>query len=232
MRRSAPLVILLVGALAAVVLAAVPAQAAAPVTGRLVDVTGGHPPAVGMHVRLRVLNDSGGPGAVVATATTNSNGRFSLDPGSSTADEFYVQVVAGRYQGGWVGGAPRGAQPTPDAANTWAPGSAIGRIWVNPAFMRGVVVDSETRKPLRGIRVSGRSFNDTSQPLRVDVTDRHGVFVLRGLRCEDDCFLKVNGARRGYEVGYRACNATVVPTWDEACAAPLGRMGRVRLDKE
>ena len=36
---------------------------------------------------------------------------------------------------------------------------------------------------------------------------------------------------RGFETGYRACNATVVETWGEACASPIGRIGKVRLDR-
>jgi 5-hydroxyisourate hydrolase-like protein (transthyretin family) len=229
MRRPAVLVSIL-AAVAALALVPAPAEAAPPVTGRLVSTSNDHPPAAGMQVRLRTMV-AGHPGSVVDTDLTDSNGRFSLDAGSAPEDEYFVQVVAGRYQGGWVGGSHEGAQPRPADAATYAPGTALGRIWVNPAFMRGVVVDSETRRPLRGIKVAARSHNDSSQPLRTDVTNRNGVFLLTGLSCEDDCFLRVNGTNRGYEVGYRACNASVVPTWGEACGAPLGRIGRVRLDR-
>ena len=182
-------------------------------------------------MRLRTVVD-GHPGPIVDTDVTGPHGRFSLDAGSAPEDEYFVQVVAGRYQGGWVGGPPRVAETRLANAATYAPGTALGRIWVNPAFMRGVVVNSHTHRPLRGIRVSARSHSDHSQPLRRDVTDRNGVFRITGLECEDDCFLRVNGTARGYEVGFRACNATVVPTWGEACGAPLGRIGRVFLDRE
>ncbi len=231
LRRPALVVSLLVATLGAVGIAAVPAQAAAPITGRLVDTTGSHPPVVGAKVRLRTVTESG-PGAVVDTAITNANGKFSLDAGAAPDDEYYVQVLPGRYQGGYVGGAPTYVQPSAGYAATYGPGAALGKIRANPAFIRGVVVDAKSKKPLRGIKVAARSHTDSWQTEGTDTTDRRGVFVITGLECEDDCYLKVNGAAKGYEVGYRACNATVVADWGDACASPIGRIGKVRLDKD
>lgn len=42
--------------------------------------------------------------------------------------------------------------------------------------------------------------------------------------------MRIGGAARGYEIGYWARNGSVVPTWDETCASPIGRIGKVRLD--
>ena len=97
-------------------------------------------------------------------------------------------------------------------------------------FIRGTVVNSVTKNPVRGVRVTVRkqgaaSVDDT------DVTNADGVFRLDVLTCEDDCMLKINGSVKGYETGFRACNAQVVATWGAACASPLGRIGRVFLDK-
>jgi hypothetical protein len=60
--------------------------------------------------------------------------------------------------------------------------------------------------------------------------DAEGRFVITGLECEDDCYLKLNGSDVGHEVGYRACSGGVVADWGDACASPIGRIGKVRLD--
>jgi len=230
MRR--PLALLVAASLALLTLGAVagpPAAVAAdPLTGRLIDATGAHPAVQGATVRLRTVTASG-PGTVVDTDVTDSDGRFALDAGSSPDDEFYVQVVAGVYQGGWVGGGY--VQPTPAYAVTYGPHEAIGKILALPAFIRGVLVNSVTGNPVRDVRVTARSANDLKQIEGGDTTGLRGVFRINGLECEDDCYLKVNGAPQGYEVGFRACNAQVVPTWGAACASPIGRIGKVFLDK-
>jgi hypothetical protein len=67
-----------------------------------------------------------------------------------------------------------------------------------------------------------------------DVTDADGNFSLEpgtSTACEDDCYLKINGSAKGYQTGCRDCNAQVVATWPNACASPLGRIGRVFLDR-
>ncbi|GEP34106.1 hypothetical protein NSZ01_18740 [Nocardioides szechwanensis] len=205
------------------------AVAADPITGRLVDATGSHPAVQGATVRLRTVTGSG-PGTVVDTDVTDSDGKFSLDAGATPDDEYYVQVLAGTYQGVYVGGGY--VQPTPAYAVTYGPHATIGKILANPAFIRGVLVNSETGNPVRDVRVTARSANDLSQIEGSDFTGRGGVFRINGLECEDDCYLKVNGAPKGYEVGFRACNAGVVPTWGAACASPIGRIGKVFLDKD
>lgn len=231
MRRSTAVLSLVAALVVSLGLVHAPAEAANPLTGRIVFATGGTGGVPGVKVRLRTLADGGGPGAVVDTDFTDSTGKFALDAGASPDDEYYVQVVAGRMQGGYVGGDPTYVQPSAGYAMTYGPHSKIGKIRANPAYIRGVVVDAVTKKPLRGIKVAARSMNDGWQTEGTDTTDRSGAFNITGLECEDDCYLKVNGAAKGYEVGYRACNASVVPTWGDACASPIGSIGKVRLDE-
>ena len=204
------------------------AEAITPVTGKLVDSTGLHPAVVGAIVRLRTVV-AGEPGALVDTDVTAADGTFSLDAGPTPDDEYYVQVLPGTYQGGFVGGG--WVQPSAAYAVTYGPHAAIGKIRANPAFIRGVLVDAANGSPVRGVPVTARSHNDGWQLEGKDTTDRGGNFWIKGLECEDDCYLKVNGAERGYEIGYRACNGTVVADWGDACASPIGRIGKVRLDK-
>ena len=78
--------------------------------------------------------------------------------------------------------------------------------------------------------MSRRDANDDLAVEGSDTTDSNGVFRVTGITCEDDCYLRMNGSARSFEVGYRACNATVVATWGDACASPIGRIGKVRLD--
>ena len=96
-------------------------------------------------------------------------------------------------------------------------------------FIRGTVVDSTTKEPVRGVTVTvrpqGAATIDGS-----DVTDADGVFRIGGVTCEDNCMLRFNGSAKSYETGFRACNAQVVAKWANACASPLGRIGRVFLD--
>lgn len=206
------------------------AEAASPVTGKLVDATGVHPAVAGATVRLRTVTEDG-PGSVVASDVTASDGTFALDAGASPDDEYYVQVVAGTYQGGFVGGDPEYVQPGPAFAMTFGPHAAIGKILANPAFISGIVVNSVTKKPVPAVKVAARSHNDTWQTEGTAFTSRLGTFTISGLECEDDCYLKVDGSTKSYEIGYRACNATIVADWRDACASPIGKIGKVRLDK-
>lgn len=229
MRR--PLALLVAACLALLTLAVVagpPAAVAAdPLTGRLVDATGSHPAVQGATVRLRTVTGSG-PGTVVDTDVTDSDGKFSLDAGATPDDEYYVQVVAGTYQGGYVG--EDYVQPGPEQAVTWGPHAAIGQIYALPAFIRGVVVNSATGNPVRGVKVTVRHPAHLYTVIDADITGRAGAFRLNGITCED-CALKVNGLERGYEVGWRGCSAQVVATWGAACGSPIGRIGLVFLDK-
>lgn len=96
-------------------------------------------------------------------------------------------------------------------------------------FIRGVVVNSKTKNPVRGVTVTVRPQGATKID-GADVTNVDGVFRIDGVTCEDDCMLKINGSAKDYETGFRACNATVVAKWGDACASPLFRIGRVFLD--
>jgi Carboxypeptidase regulatory-like domain len=98
-------------------------------------------------------------------------------------------------------------------------------------FIRGTVVNSVTKNPVRGVTVTVRKHGAATVD-DTDVTNADGVFRLDVLTCEDDCALRINGSAKSYETGFRACNAQVVPTWGAACASPLGRIGRVFLDRE
>ena len=232
MRRA--FAVLLSACLAAFALLAVspPAQAADPITGRLVNGHAGTPaPAVaGMTVEL-VESGSGPLGAAVASAVTDADGHFSLDPGTSTAAKFFVRAVAGDYQAGWVGGNPRWLQRDSAFANKFVPGTVLGNVRAIPAFIRGVVVNSVTKKPVAGVTVTARSQDAIKEVDGTDVTNADGSFRINGLTCEEDCFLKINGSAKGYETGFRACNAQIVPSWPDACGSPLGRIGRVFLDR-
>lgn len=231
MRRA--LAVLLSACLTALALLAVspPAEAATPITGRLVDVTGSGAVA-GMEVRL--FESVGGEPATthLTSAITGPDGNFSLDPGTSTATAFFVRAVAGNYQAGWVGdsGDQRWLQPAA-FAQSFPGGTLLGDINANPAFIRGIVVNAATKSPVRGVTVTARSQDMLSDPDGADLTDRDGRFRINGLTCEDDCALKINGGARGYETGFRACNARIVATWGAACATPIGGIGRVYLDR-
>lgn len=177
----------------------------------------------------------GAAGVVVDTDVTDGSGLFQLNPGSSTAGAFSVQVLPGTWQGGWVGtddgGSPQEfVQPALRYADPYAPGDHIGNIWANPAYIRGVVVDAATGNPVSGIYVTARDSADDLAVEGSDTTDSRGVFRVTGITCEDSCYLKLNGTGRGYEVGFRSCGGGVVATWGEACASPIGRIGKVRLD--
>jgi len=97
-------------------------------------------------------------------------------------------------------------------------------------FIRGIVVNRKTKNPVRGVTVTVRP-QGASTVDGADVTGADGVFRIDGVTCEDNCMLKINGNAKGYETGFRACNAQVVPTWGAACASPLGRIGRVFLGR-
>jgi hypothetical protein len=232
MRRS--LAVLLSACLAALALLAVSpsAEAATPITGRLVNGHAGTPapPVAGMTVEL-VEMGTGPTGAAVDDDVTDADGHFSLDPGTSTASKFFVRAVAGDYQAGWVGGNPRWLQRDATFANKFAPDTHLGAVRAIPAFIRGVVVKSVSKKPVPGVTVTARSQDAIKEVDGTDTTNADGSFRINNLTCEDDCFLKINGSARGYETGFRACSAQVVATWGAACASPLGGIGRVFLDR-
>ena len=204
------------------------ASASGSLTGRLVNSStqAGVP---NMTVQLREVTSTG-PGEVVDSDVTSSTGAFSLNAGVPHDDEYFVRVLPGNFQGGWVGGVPRGVQPTVGHAATYGPHASLGKVLANPAFMRGVVVDSSTGAPVAGVHVTARDSTDSMAVEGADTTNSNGVFRVTGLTCEDSCYLKVNGSSKDYETGFRACDAQIVPTWGEACGAPLGGMGKVHLD--
>lgn len=205
---------------------AAPERAApAPITGRVWDYVAG----VGQGgVRLELRAEAGGP--VVGTATTASDGRFSIarDPLVKIGSSPYLRVYSnGRIQGGWVGGGY--VQPSVTYGDRIDDGTALGRVNATPAYIRGRVVNARTGRPVRGVAVAAWEAvgNDV---VRSTTTNAEGIFVLKPIRGED-FNLRVNGRAVGYERGFRACNAQVVPTIGQACGSPLGAIGRIFLQR-
>jgi hypothetical protein len=236
MRR--PLALVVAGLLAASALTAgvlagsSPATASGFVTGRLASIVDTDLFLSGATVSLRVSTGTG-PGTVVDTDITDTDGRFSLDAGPAPEDEYYVEVTLNNYRHGFVSGAPDDhnyVELSADFAATYSPDASLGKVLIIPSFIRGILVNAATGRRVANVKVAARSDNDASQFEGSDVTNSRGVFKIRGIECEDDCYLKFAGNPEGYENGFRACPGTVVPTFDEACASPIGNIGRVRID--
>lgn len=205
------------------------AQAApAPITGRLVYDFDDVRPASGVRIELR----SGPGGTLIGATTTDSEGRFAVvRTGALPAGGSYVRVVGNNWvQGGIVGGnsSPRYVEGTFAYARRYADGTALGRVWALPSFVRGQVVDAETLAPVAGARVNLRRASDNVRVGTV-LTASNGSFRIYPVQGED-FNLQVNGLAVGHELGYRACNAQLVPTIGEACGAPIGYIGRVYAD--
>lgn len=209
------------------------ANAATPITGRLVDSTvASHPGVPNMTVQLR-RNTASGPGVVVTTDVTGPAGGFSLTPPSAAA-RYWIRVVPGTYQGGHIGGDGAAGMDfvmfTVAEANTYRPGTSIGAIQTLPAFVRGAVVDSATGDPVPGVTLHMTDVIDRTIVYASDTTNASGAFRIVGLDGED-FGLRVNGSAVGHEVGwFNGISHEVVPTWGAATGAPLGRAGRVSLD--
>lgn len=208
-------------------LAMAPAQAlSAPITGTLRSASGdGTTPLSNATVELYSVNGSGLPGSVVATDTTGADGTFSLPAGSDPG--YFVKVTRSNYRTGYVGHGY--VQTDVTYAEQYPSGTALGDVYVVPSFIRGYVVNPATGNRVSGIKVTARAYGDWKNPEAADTTNSRGVFVLTGLECEDDCYLKFLGHPVDYENGYRACSGGVVATWGAACASPLGFIGKVRL---
>ena len=225
-----PLVVLLGLLIAATALAAAPststAAAPAAITGRLVDSTTGLP-VVGTEVLLA----SGPGGSVIGSSTTDSLGKFSVvRTGPLTGTGSYVRVTGdARVQSGIVGGSPKWVQPSYALGRRYADGTALGTINALPSYVRGTVLDAATLERVGGAKVNLRRASDNLL-LVTTTTASNGSFKLYPVRGED-FNLQVLGASVGYENGYRACDAQLVPTIGEACGSPLGAIGRVYADK-
>ncbi len=229
MRRLIALLAVLLMAAALAVSFSAPAQAAAPITGRLVDAYNSDAPIAGVTIRLRRVIDAGTAGGIITSAVTAVDGTFTLTPTDPAAAGYFVHVVAGRYQGGYVGAAPFGVKPTPAQAVMWAPGAAIGDVQAIPAFAQGQVVNAATLLPVSGVLVSARDILDRSIVLASAVTNADGRFRLNGIAVEEIA-LRFNGNPVGYELGFASCTHRVVPTWGAACSAGTGYLGRFHLD--
>lgn len=230
MRRSVSVVLLTV--LAALLHVGSPpsASAGAPIAGQLVDFTTDNPVS-GTTIRLHV-DDGGAPGAVVGTDTTDADGRFSVMP--TVAGTYWVEVVrTARVQGGYVSDEATGPSwvqyGTSDGATPVAAGTDLGEVLDAPSFISGVVVNAANGNRLRGIRVSTRDVLALGTVLNADTTNSDGFFRIP--IWGEDFGLRVNGSARGFENGWRGCAGGVVPTWGAACQSPIGRIGKVRLDR-
>lgn len=207
--------------------AAAAARAPAPVTGRVVDFRTGRPAS---DVRIRLMTGPGG--TVIGATTTNSEGRFSVvRTGPKPAGGFYVRIIGDAWvQSGIVGGdaSPRSVEWSYAYARRYQDGAALGRINAHSAFIQGRVVDADTLAPVAGARVNLRRASDDVR-VGTDLTGSRGYFVIRPIHGED-FNLQVNGLAVGYENGYRACNAQLVPTIGDACGSPIAYIGRVYSD--
>ena len=230
MRRSLGLLLaLLVTVCGLAVAAAPPGQAADPLTGRLVSTDGGGGVA-GQTVRLRRLADGGAPGAVVATDTTDAEGRFSLDAGEPTQDEYYVQVGPGSHQGGYVGGSPRSSSPAPTTPRPGDRTTSSARCAPTPASSAACW---STRRPSGRSAGSGsRGAPRAEKAADTDVTDRAGeVRRIATCRARTTASCASAVARAATRTATAPATAGWSPTWGDACASPLGRVGRVRIQR-
>ncbi|MDZ5622234.1 transthyretin-like family protein [Nocardioides bizhenqiangii] len=228
MRRIVSVLVLAVVAALFHAVAPPQATAGAVIRGQVVQY-GGTPMA---NTTVRLYEDDGGaPGVLVDTVTTEDDGEFVLSPSLDTPH--WVEVVRNsRVQGGFVSDRPTGPSYVEfDVADATPvdPGDLLGRVLAAPSFISGTVVNAATGNRLRGINVSTRDAQHLGVVLDADVTDVNGFFRIPIFG--EDFGLRVNGGARGFENGWRACNGGVVPTWGEACASPIGRIGRVRLDR-
>jgi hypothetical protein len=228
MRRMLSLLVLAVVAALFSVVAPPPATAGAVITGTVIQYGGA--PVPGTTVRLHA-DEAGAPGAVIDTTTTNADGEFVLSP-TIDADHWVEVVRNSMVQGGYVSDAPTGpswVQEDPANATPVTPGTALGRVLALPSFISGVVVNAANGNRLRGIAVNIREVTHLSAIVGSDTTDTNGFFRIPIFG--EDFALRLNGSARGFETGWRACDGTVVPSWGAACQSPIGRIGRVKLDR-
>lgn len=231
MRRTASAIVLAAVAALAPVASAGSADAVLvdpDIVGRLVDVTTDDPVA-NTTVKLHQGNVAG---AVVDTATTAADGQFSLTPGPSDAD-YWVEVVrSSRVQGGFVSDSDEGpsyVQFDSSFATPLIPGTDLGDVLDAPSFISGFVVNAANGNRLRGIAVSTREVGALGTVVGSDTTNSDGFFRIPIFG--EDFGLRVNGHARGFETGWRGCAGGVVQTWGAACQSPLGRIGKVRLER-
>lgn len=224
MRVVKSLVVAVFAASTLVALTPATAHAAAPVTGRLRDGTSNQVLA-GERVLLR-RNDGGVPGELVDSAITNAVGDYSLTPDVAGV-RYFVQLVAGDYQNGFLRAGDSWFYPLGEGAQLWDPGTDVGATFAEPAFARGAVVSSTSGRAVSGVLVALRN-PVTHDLIESDVTNVHGRYYLGGLT-QDEYDVKLSGPS-GYETGFLACYGQVVPTWGDACSHGPGRLVRARLD--
>ncbi len=226
MRRLLALIVAAVLGLTLASLHPAPTQALAPaITGRLVDPSTdlGVP---GMTVNLHLETPSG---TIVSTTETDAEGDFSLSAPGGPEDQFVVEVVAGTLQAGYVKRYESFVLVDWTRYSRWDAGDDIGDIMGIPAYIKGKAVNARTGRAVAGVRVTLREAvsNDV---VAAATTNSLGRFTITGIEGED-FNLKLQGSSVGYETGYRACNAQIVPTIGQACGSPLGQIGRLFLER-
>jgi LPXTG-motif cell wall-anchored protein len=95
--------------------------------------------------------------------------------------------------------------------------------------VQGRVVDSVTHAGVGGVVVTARDVVHHGVVFARTTTGPMGYFTLTGVT-EEEIGLAFNGSSVSYEVGWLACNHSVVPTWGQACSTSPGVIGGVRLD--
>lgn len=200
----------------------------APISGRLVawDRT----PIANASVRLTTLTSKGD----IGSATTDEDGRFSINPTFLSENGYEVHIDADRrIQGGEVAdqGSNRAVQFVGTDGDDYPAGTGLGRIYTTPSFVSGRLVNAANGKPVRRVVVRLRGIFPPRVTVVTDRTGANGRFRLDGFIGEDFGFY-ADGGPRGFENGWRACNGAVVPTWGLACQSPLGAIGKVRIEKD
>jgi hypothetical protein len=117
------------------------------------------------------------------------------------------------------------AMSMPALADTGQPSSDKGAA----TYIRGVAVKAGNGTPIPGVLVTIRDIDDLSV-VGSDVTNSNGVYRIDGLT-EDEYAVKFNGRSVGFEIGFLACNKSVVPTWGQACSFGTGNLGQARLQR-
>lgn len=207
------------------------AQAADPLTGRVVDSSSGAPVA-GVTVTVYELDTSGGvaaPGDAAGSATTGADGRFAVDvTGAPGVEEFFIHVGGDGHQDGWLNGYGYLADD-PGAAATFGASGDLGDIQIFSSTVQGQTVSAADGGPVPLVIVLVYA-EDYATILGWDVTDLQGRFVINGIDREE-ISIRFIATFSGRESGWLACDGSVVATEAQSCTTSPGDQGDVPLDR-
>jgi hypothetical protein len=96
--------------------------------------------------------------------------------------------------------------------------------------MQGRIVDASTGSPVGHVTITARDVVDHSHVYAKTVSGPKGYFTLKVPSDVDEFGVFVNGSAVGYEMGWLACDHSVVSSWGAACSHGAGGLGQVRLD--